>query len=331
MRDLDAAYADLAPWLAGKEAQRQKAVRRFLISAALAIVGAAVIGAGLGLLAVPLEFVAVASLASALLILAVGAAPLFSLQRKLKHGLNSRLAEAFGLNYAPKPPEPVRFAAFRDHGLIPSSDRRDFEDYFSGEAHGADFELYEAHLKQRRRNKNRTYYVTVFRGILIRITFPRTIEGVTLVTRDKGIFNGLEAWGRKMFGGRKLERIGLVDLRFDRIFEVYGSDQVMARYLLTPSFMERLLKLEEVLKGKNVRCVFDEDLVPEAGRGELLIAAETGNKFEPGSLFTAIDDRRRIAGLHAEFMLIEDIMRTVLEPPSQGGGVGADPFGTASP
>ncbi|MCC5994910.1 MAG: DUF3137 domain-containing protein [Oceanicaulis sp.] len=323
MKDLDSALAELGPWLGEKEARRKAAVSRFAKGAGGALAAAIVIGAALGLAGLPAPVAGIAAVAAALAILAWAGYPLQQLHKDVKLGLNTRMAEAFGLSYSPKPASPVRFDAFRSHGLIPHADKRDFEDHFSGEAHGADFELYEAHLQQRRRNKRRTYYVTVFRGVLIRITFPRTVEGVTLVTRDKGLFNGLEAFSRRHFSGRNLQRIGLVDLRFNRLFEVYGTDQVMARYLLTPSFMERLLRLEEILKGKNVRCVFDEDLVPESGRGELLIAAETGNKFEPGSMFAPLDDRARIARLHAEFRLIEDMMETVLQPPSEGGGVGA--------
>ncbi len=323
MKDIDQAMAELGPWLSEKEARRKAAVARLVKGSAGAVLSAIVIGAVLGLTGAPVPVVIIASVAAAMGITGWAGYPLSQLHKDVKLGLNTRMAQAFGLTYSPKPPGPARFDAFQSHGLIPSSDRREFEDHFSGEAHGADFELYEAQLQQRRRTKDRTYYVTVFHGVLIRITFPRTVEGMTLVTRDKGLFNGLEAFSRRHFSGRKLERIGLVDLRFDRLFEVYGTDQVMARYLLTPSFMERLLRLEEILAGKNVRCVFDEDLVPESGRGELLIAAETGNKFEPGSLFTPLDDRRRIAKLHEEFSLIEDIMETVLQPPSQGGGVGA--------
>jgi len=232
----------------------------------------------------------------------------------VKRELNARIAESFGLSYDAKPAAPSRFDAFTGHGLAPRGDRRSFEDRFYGALHGAEFELHEAHVKERRRTKNRTYYVTVFRGVLIRIAFPRTIEGVTLVTRDKGFFNALEGWAKKTFSGKKLERIGLVDPKFEKAFEVYGTDQVMARYLLTPSFMERLLRLEQRLDGKNVRCVFDEALSEGAGRGELLIVAETGNQFEPGSLFKPLNDRARVERLHGEIVLIDEIIQTVLEP-----------------
>lgn len=322
MRDLETAWNQVQPWLEGLEDRRQRAVRRFLWAIPLAI-GAAVAGAvAVSVFGFPTVLAAFGAVALAGAIMTFGASDMRALSREVKGGLNSRIAEAFGLRYQPDPFSAPRFDAFREHGLIPNSDRRSFEDHFAGEAHGAEFELYEAHLKQRRRSKNRTYYVTVFRGVLIRIAFPRTVEGVTLITRDKGVFNAFESFANKTFGkaGRKLDRIGLVDPKFEKLFEVYGTDQVMARYLLTPTFMERLLELEKLLSGKNSRAVFDEALAPETGRGELLIAAETGNNFEPGSLFKPLTNRARVETLYAEIKLIDDIIATLLKPADFRGG-----------
>ncbi|MFW5660333.1 MAG: DUF3137 domain-containing protein, partial [Oceanicaulis sp.] len=258
----------------------------------------------------------------AALVMGWGWAPLGALRSELKAGLNTRVAESFGLTYAARPPRPAGCRELQAFGLLPGADRTSFEDHFAGETHGADFEVYEAHLEQRRRTRNRTYYVTVFRGVIVRIGFPRTIEGVILVARDMGVFNAFEGWGARTFGraGRKLDRIGLVDPKFERLFEVYGTDQVMARYILTPSFMERLLKLEALLEGSNVRCVFDETLAEGAGRGELLIAAETGDKFEPGSVFKPLAEKERVRTLYEEIALIEQIVTTLVEPARLGEG-----------
>ena len=321
MRDLNQAISELTPWLESLEIERKAAVSRSFKGLALGIGLAAVFVAVCLAASWPPPVMLVGGGIIAFGFIVWGNQALNTLRKTVKTGLNDRFADAFGMRYRAEVHDPIRFDALRAHDLLPNSDRRSFEDHFSGEVHGADFDLYEAHLEQRRRTKKRTYYVTVFRGVLIRINFPRTVEGVTLVTRDAGIFNGLEGWAKKTFGGQKLERIGLVDPTFEKAFEVYGTDQVMARYLLTPSFMERLLKLETVLKGKNVRCVFDDKLGEGAGRGELLIVAETGNKFEAGSMYKPLTDHARIATLHSEFAMIDDIINTVLEPPSEGGGV----------
>ena len=313
MRNFETVWAEIEPWLTDLEARRKSAVQRMLTGLSIGIPGGLAAALILFLVGVPGGLAVVGGIVPAGIFIAIMAAPLNALHGEVKTGLNDRLAGVFGLTYAAKPASPTHFDSFRSHGLIPSSDRRDFEDHFSGTAHGADFELYEAELKQRRRNKNRTYYVTVFRGVLIRIAFPRTIEGVTLITRDQGIFNILDGLMRSANGGR-LERIGLVDPKFERIFQVYGTDQVMARYLMTPTFMERVLALETALKGKNVRGVFDEGLADGFGKGELLLAAETGNLFEPGSLFKPLNVLDRVEALYRDFELIEEIIALVLAP-----------------
>lgn len=315
MRTLDTLWQELSPWLESKEAERKAAVRRFLISIPVGLALAVAAGAIGAVFAWPAPVIIVAAIVAAGAVMGLGAMKMSAMRKQVKAELNTRIAQSFGLGYREKPASPARYDSFRQHGLIPDNDRRSFEDSFHGALHGAEFELYEAKLEERRRSKNRTYYVTVFRGALIRIRFPRTVEGVTLVTRDKGVFNAFESWGKKTFGsaGRKLERIGLVDPTFEKQFEVYGTDQVMARYLLTPSFMERLLDLETLLKGKNVRCVFDESLAEEPGQGELLIAAETGNLFEPATLFKPLNDRARVETLYADIEMIEKIAGTLLE------------------
>ena len=62
---------------------------------------------------------------------------------------------------------------------------------------------------------------------------------------------------------------------FSKIFEAYGTDQVETRYLLTPTFMQRLVDLEQSVDGKKIRFAFTG--------GQLLIAVETENRYEAGS------------------------------------------------
>ena len=166
--------------------------------------------------------------------------------------------------------------------------------------HGCAFDLYEAHLERETKDKDGdSSWSTVFRGQLIRIHFPKPFLGVTVVRRDAGIFNGL----RNM--GKKFDRIGLADPKFERIFEVYGTDQVEARALVHPFFMERLLEIERAYEGKKVRCAFED--------GDLLVAIEGGDKFEVGDMFKGLADperARRIVGDIAQILKLMDAVLT---------------------
>lgn len=303
----------LEPWLAGLEKDRKRYIllrwRWTAGGTALALVVAGVL-AWQNVEAVP---IVMALVLGPFLGYMIGSHALHAMSKRIKAELNTKIAGALGLAYSPTPYAPSRFDRLRDFGLLPSSDRRRFEDHFAGERDGCEFELYEAHLEQRRRSKKRTYYVTVFRGVIIRINFPRKVEGITVITRDAGWFNGVQSFARG-FGAHKLERIGLVDPAFEKAFEVYGNDQVLARYMLTPSFMERLLALETSLKGKNVRAAFDED----SGEGELLIAAETGNLFEVGSMSKPLTEPGRFNKIVEELGHITGLIDLLVAPAQLG-------------
>ena len=188
---------------------------------------------------------------------------------------------------------------FKSLGLVASQfDRETYEDRMSGTAHGAAFEFYEAHLEDRQKTKNGERWVTLFRGQLLALSFDRKFHGQTVVLRDKGLFNA------KKKGAMK--RVGLVDPVFEKIFEAYGTDQVEARYLLTPTFMQRLVDLENSVNGKRIRFAFTG--------GQLLIAVETENRYEAGSMFKPLIETSRTQKILDEIGAIYDVIDGVMKP-----------------
>ena len=179
------------------------------------------------------------------------------------------------------------YEALRKHG-----DRRvHVEDEISGEAHGAVFNSVEVKLTR----KNDKSTVTDFQGQLMSITFPRQFLGRTVVLRDKGFLQG------KKKGDMK--RVGLVDPVFEKIFEAYGTDQVEARYLLTPVFMQTLVDLERSVGGKNIRFGFNQN--------KLFIAVETPNQFEAGSMLEPLTNPARTQKILDEIGAVFDIVDVV--------------------
>ena len=172
--------------------------------------------------------------------------------------------------------------------------RATFEDQMSGEAHGAHFKSVEIHLERSSDDK----WVTVLRGQVMTLTFPRKFLGQTVVLRDKGMFQ------RKKHGDMK--RVGLVDPVFEKIFEAYSTDQVESRYLLDPAFMQKLVDLERSVDGKRIRFGFIE--------GQLLIVVETKNRYEAGSMFKPLTSPERTQKILDEVGAIYDIVDAVLAP-----------------
>lgn len=180
------------------------------------------------------------------------------------------------------------------HYLLPKShDRASFEDRMFGQAHGARFESVEAHLEKRSRDSDGDEkWKTVFRGQLMRIDFPTKTFGRTVVLRDKGWFNA------KTQGDMK--RVGLVDPVFEKAFEAYGTDQVEARVILDPVFMQRMVDLEHSVDGKKIRFAFVDN--------DLFIAVETGDRYEAGSMFKPLDAPERTQKILDEIGAIYDIV-----------------------
>lgn len=282
------------PQLEALEVKRQGAVRTLFIAlaaTAVIVLGWIIWRAGDGLH--PFEIFA----AFVIGILGVGGAniPLQNLRPKVKDVVVGSAMNAANLQFTAKGFEPDRFGDFNRLKLTPRHDKRSFEDRVTGAHAGMNFTLYEADLEQKRRSKNRTYYVTVFRGILGVVDYPSSALGETVLARDGGIFD-------KFSGpGGNVKRAGLVDSRFESTFTAWTNDQVEARYFLTPDVMETFLELETTFSGANIRGGF----LP----GEMIFALETGNWFEAGSMFKPLTDPARAKKLVEElgsvFHLIE--------------------------
>lgn len=295
----DALYKNrIGPLFAEGETVRTAALAMFKKRMAIG----APVALGLGVLAFVIFQEGVAGLVVAVIAAVVAFTmaymPLQRLSERMKTASLTLIAEAIGASYSDGGLDPPTLGRFQDLDLLPNFDRSHFEDFFHGERQGCAFDLCEAKLEDERRTKNGKTYVTVFRGQMIRMAFPKTFHGVTVVKRDAGVFNGLRAFG-------ELKRVGLGDSTFEKAFEVYSNDQVEARYLVHPVFMERLIHLEQAFSGRRVRCGFQE--------GDLLLAVETGDRYEIGDMFKTLDDptrARRIVGDIAEIMKLMDAVLT---------------------
>lgn len=207
-------------------------------------------------------------------------------RRTFKERVLPKLAAGFGpLAWRPAQP-PIE--EFRRHRIFGDFDAHDAEDEIYGEYRGMPLSIVELRLTKRR-GKNT---VTVFRGLTAAVTLPRGLSGVTVVVPDRGMFGNLS---RSLRGG-SCEQVRLEDPVFEKAYEVYGSDQVSARALLTPAFMERFMALAGSARfGAPVALVQDN---------RLLMALETlGERdlFEPPSY------RKPAAGREALTRMRDDI------------------------
>lgn len=214
-----------------------------------------------------------------------GQVPITRAKKQVKIGINDAIARSLGLAYAHDVDPGDEWGHVEAFGLVPDFDRKSFEDSWRGALGGHDFHLYEAHLEERRGSGKNRRWVTVFRGAIIRMASDRTFHGVTLLQRagkHTRFFGGKK--DSVKLGGRVLQCVDMVSPEFEDVFDLWSTDPVEAHWLAHPTYVEKLVDLERAFHGKNVRTLFID--------GDLLIAIESGNMFESGSIDHRDDDAK---------------------------------------
>lgn len=293
----------LGDWLAGQQAARD-ATR---VKIRNIVVGAVVIGTAVALLGyLAGGFDAAYFLGALVAMVGMGWAHHVrqTMIDTLKGEMNGALARSLGIQYQVAPVSGAEFDLAAEYDLLPSYDDCTLQDQWHGQIEGTDFLLYEAKLTETRGSGKNRRTVTVFRGILLRMHFARDFLGSTLVRRDG--FKFTLFGDSKSYQGETLERIKMVDPRFEDAFDVYGSDVVEARYLVHPAYCERLLELE--------RDFYGEQLVALFHKGDLLVTIQTEDMFESAALDSS-KDQVRLGQTIDQFAAIARLIRTLNERP----------------
>jgi hypothetical protein len=127
------------------------------------------------------------------------------------------------------------------------------EDLVSGRHGATQFRFCELHVKNVTRRKNRTHTRVVFDGLFFVADFNKSFRGQTLVLPDTAE-RALGSFGRAFqslaSGAAGLELVQLESPEFERAFTVRSSDPQEARYLLSPSLMQRILAFHRRSGGK---------------------------------------------------------------------------------
>lgn len=168
------------------------------------------------------------------------------------------------------------------------------EDAFVGCRGNVDFvfsELWASHTREYydyKENKQKKERTTLFNGIFFHADFHKRTMAKTFVFSDQA-----EKWLGKQMGQylqseetnnidhRWGDLVKLEDPEFEREFCVYASDQIEARYVLTPDMMRRLLLLKHRFD-RNLSLSFVDSRV-------YIGVAYRANLFEPKIFRTGLD------------------------------------------
>lgn len=288
--------AGLGQWLDGQAAMRaaakEKAASRWTWGAAILMPVLAILWFG------PDGASGIRHIATFGGIIAVGwwgYKPIAEAKRTIKVGINSAIAASHGVEYSHVVEPGAEFEGAKRYGLVPSHDRSEFEDRWFGALEGHAFNLYEAHLEERRGAGKNQRWETVFRGVIIQMAFGRPFRSTTLLKRageHRKWFGLGSAKDSVTFEGHQLDFVDQVHPAFAEVFGLFSDDQVEARVLVHPSYVEHLLKLERAFGAKELRALFIA--------GQVIITVEGSNLFESGTM-DASEDRIRVEEAAAQF------------------------------
>ncbi|MCK4667086.1 DUF3137 domain-containing protein [Candidatus Dependentiae bacterium] len=173
--------------------------------------------------------------------------------------------------------------------LFPKScDRYKGDDYVYGNVGKTKLRFSELHTEYKTETRDakgnrQTKWHTIFRGIFFIADFNKHFNGETMVLPDTAqkLFGN---WLGNLFQSWNFTRddlIKLEDPEFERLFVVYGTDQIEARYILSTSLMKRIVDFKKKT-GKTIYLSFINN--------EIYVAVSYNkNLFEPKIFKTLLD------------------------------------------
>jgi hypothetical protein len=192
-------------------------------------------------------------------------------RKRTKAALLHKIAGALNLQFSPKGCFPLD--AVQKHGILPPYDVEHIEDGFHGTINGIDLGFQEVLLTSRvRDNEDKIRYEQSFWGLVLRLKIAKILTAHTVILPRRKMAN----FFRRQF--TPFQPVNLVSPTFEKRFDVLSTDQIEARYVLDPAFMERMMEAAALIDTKDVEISFLGD--------EIAFAIEHSRPmFEIGWLF----------------------------------------------
>ena len=173
---------------------------------------------------------------------------------------------------------------FAQSNLIPQFSSSQFDDVFYGKYKDVNFDIVES-IFTTGTGKNQSI---VFGGVIVRLDMNKIFKGKTVIRPDSKSHTPPSS---------NLVHTTLEDVVFEKKFDVFTDDEVEARYLLTPSFMERLNNIRVAFDAYAVSCAFYEKY--------LFVALHTSKDlFSLCSLNKPVNDEKQFFTMFEEILSI---------------------------
>lgn len=190
-----------------------------------------------------------------------------------------------GLSYQPE--RCITEDVFERSGIFNHRiDRYRGEDCVSGKVDKTEIMFSEVHAEYKTTSGSgkhrRTEWHTIFKGVFFIADFNKHFHGQTVILPDTAqkLFGSFGQTLQSWAVGRG-ELVKLEDPEFERQFVVYGSDQVEARYILSPALMQRITEFNK----KTAQPLY----LSFTGSKVFVAVSRYDNLFEPSYFSCAAD------------------------------------------
>ena len=172
------------------------------------------------------------------------------------------------------------------------------EDYISGEIGDTKIEFSEIEALEKNESSKGDRWKKVFSGLFFAADFNKHFNS------DLIVLNGMKIW-KSIKKSMHYNKIEMENSDFEETFDVFGNDEMEARYILTPALMEQILNLNEIVMEKK-DALLSSYLSLSFVNSRLFIAIPLNKKlFEPrlfGDSVTTLDDIYEFYG-YIEFII----------------------------
>lgn len=177
---------------------------------------------------------------------------------------------------------------FSDSFVVPEFNSQEYDDVFNGYYNDVHLQIVESEYAIESRRNSRI----VFDGVIIKIDMNKEFTSHTVIKQDTLLHTSPSS---------KLHKTELEDIEFNKKFDVFTNDDVDARYLITPSFMERLKNMKTAFKAKGMTCAFYKTY--------LIVALSTKRDlFSICSLVKPLDDEKQFFTMFEEILSIMQLI-----------------------
>ena len=185
------------------------------------------------------------------------------------------------------PEKGIPYSTIASTQMMRMGDRYHSEDFISGKYKDIGFIQSDVHIEEEHTSTDSeghttTTYVTIFRGRWMIFDFNKKFKANVQIAQK-----GFTSSKVKTLFGKKEElfkKVSMESESFNKKFRVYAQNEHDAFYIITPSLMEKIERLDEKNKGKLLFCFINNQLH--------IGIYDNKDSFEPGSVFKRIDEEQ---------------------------------------